>query len=91
MTRCRDAAPRVTEDELERTGVLVVRAWKQVGSLLLRARITGRSDVLVDEETTVTVAGAENASRAVHDWLTAFEEDCSEGAGESGDAPVTKA
>lgn len=78
------------QERLERTGVLVVRAWKRVGGKLLQARITSRRDVLADEETSVTVAGAENASRAVNEWLAAFEEDPDDGAA-SGDASVTKA
>ncbi len=77
-------------EELERTGVLVVRAWKRVGSTLLRARITARRDVLGDEETSITVAGADDASRAVRDWLVAFEQETDDGA-ESGDVSVTKA
>ena len=75
---------------MERTGVLVVRAWKRVGTKLLRARITARRDVLADEETTITVAGAAKASEAVHDWLVAFEQDADSGP-ESGDVSVTKA
>lgn len=78
------------EEELERTGVLVVRSWKRVGSRLLRARITGRLDVLADEETSITVAGAAKASEAVHDWLVAFEQDAEDGP-QSGDVSVTKA
>jgi hypothetical protein len=74
----------------ERTGVVVVRAWKRFGSKPLRARITGRRDVLHDDETSVTVAGAERASQVVRDWLVAFEEDEEPGA-DAGDAPVTKA
>ena len=65
----------MAQERLERTGVLVVRAWKRVGDKLLRTRITGRRDVLADEETSVTVAGAENASKAVKEWLVAFEQD----------------
>jgi hypothetical protein len=65
----------VAQERLERTGVLVVRAWKRVGDKLLRARITGRRDVGADEETTVTIAGAEHASKAVDEWLVAFEQD----------------
>ncbi len=68
----------------------MVRAWKRVGGKLLRARITGRRDVLADEETSITVAGAENASRAVHDWLVAFEQEA-DGGPESGDVSVTQA
>lgn len=65
----------MAQEPRERTGVLVVRAWKRVGGKLLHARITGRRDVLADDETSVTVAGAENASKAVNEWLAAFEED----------------
>ncbi len=61
------------EQEPDRSGVLVVRVFKRVGNGLLRARITGRRDLLADEETMVTVAGAESASQVVHDWLDAFE------------------
>jgi hypothetical protein len=78
------------EEELERTGVLVVRAWQRVGSKLLRARITGRRNVLDEEETSITVAGADKASQAVHDWLVAFERETDDGAG-NGDVSVTKA
>jgi hypothetical protein len=78
------------EEQPERTGVIVVRAWKRVGATLLRARVTGRRDLLANEETSVTVAGAAKASEAVHDWLVAFEEDADERT-EGGDVPVTKA
>jgi hypothetical protein len=71
----------VVEDEFERTGVLVIRVLKRVGSSLLRARITGRRDILADEETTVMVVGAEKAAKAVHDWLVAFERDDEYGGG----------
>jgi hypothetical protein len=80
----------VAQNELERTGVLVIRTWKRVGSKLLRARITGRRDVLRGEETSVTVAGAEWASKAVLEWLVAFEQEADDGP-ESGDVPVTQA
>jgi hypothetical protein len=63
----------VVRENLERTGALVVRAWKPAGSQVLRARITARIDVLVDEETCVTVAGAEGVSDALHEWLVAFD------------------
>jgi hypothetical protein len=71
----------VAQEPCERTGVLVVRAWKRVGGKLLHARITGRRDILADEETSVAVAGAENASKAVNDWLVAFEQDPDDGSG----------
>ena len=62
-------------EERKRTAVLVVSAWTEVGSRLLRARITGRRDVFANEETSVTVAGAETASKVVHDWLVDFEQE----------------
>jgi hypothetical protein len=80
VTGLRHAAGPVAQEE-ELTGVLVVRAWKRVGTKLLRARITGRRDVLADEETSITVAGADRASEAVHDWLAAFEQDADSGPG----------
>jgi hypothetical protein len=39
----------------------------------LRVRITGRLDVHATDETSVTVAGAEVASKLVRDWLLRLE------------------
>jgi hypothetical protein len=47
---------------------------------VLRARITARHDVLVKQETSVAVEGADAVTAIVHDWLEAFER---------GDDPVT--
>jgi hypothetical protein len=70
----------VASGESERVGTIVVRVWVQHGDRLLRARITSRRDLAVDEEVSVPVVGAGTASAVVHDWLTAFER---------GDDPVT--
>jgi hypothetical protein len=60
-------------EEHERTGVLIVRAWMARGSRTLLARITGRPNVDVEEETTATVAGPDAAAEYVRDWLREFE------------------
>ena len=78
------------QTEAERTGVLVVRVWKRVGNSLLRARLTGRRDVLGGPETSLTVTGAEGVAEAVRNWLDAFEVETDSGP-ESGDTSVTKA
>jgi hypothetical protein len=57
----------------ERTGVLVVRAWVEDERMVVR--ITGRSDVLRPEETTLTVTGEEAACAAVREWLAAFRDE----------------
>jgi hypothetical protein len=64
----------VSSQEAERTGVLVLRAWIEPHGPPLRVRITGRLDVHAADETSVTVAGAEVASRIVHDWLLQLEQ-----------------
>jgi hypothetical protein len=68
-------------DGAERTGVLVIRAWMEPGHAAVRTRITGRADVLADEETVLIVAGADAASRAAFEWLTAFEHGSPTGGG----------
>ena len=59
-------------DAPERTGVLVIRVWVESGAGPIRARITGRVDVLEGLETTVTVAGAQAAIDVVGEWFEAF-------------------
>jgi hypothetical protein len=57
----------------ERASVLVLNAWLEPHGPPLRVRITGRVDVHAAEDTSVTVAGAEDASKIVHDWLVQLE------------------
>jgi hypothetical protein len=57
----------------ERASVLVLRAWLEPHGPPLRVRITGRVDVQAAEDTSVTVAGAEAASKLVRDWLLRLE------------------
>ena len=59
--------------ESERVGTVVVRVWAQHGDPLLRARIVSRRDLSIDEEVSVAVVGAGQASAIVADWLAAFE------------------
>lgn len=61
------------DDEAERMGVLVIRAWIAPGDRVLRARVTGRADILAREETSELVTGTEPAVRVVRSWLVAFE------------------
>jgi hypothetical protein len=63
----------VASEESERTGVLVVSAWLESHGPPLRVRITGRLGLDADEETSVVVAGAEEASGIVRDWLVRLE------------------
>jgi hypothetical protein len=65
----------MAEEGAERTGVLVIRAWKSPDRPELLARITGRLDLSTREETTETAAGAQAAARIAADWLAAFERD----------------
>jgi hypothetical protein len=63
----------VLSDETERVGVLVIRAWVEPADGTLVARLSGRTDVLADDETSVTVTGSDAVGQAVYDWLVAFE------------------
>ena len=63
----------VLSGETERVGVLVIRVWMEPADATLVARISGRSDVLVDGDTSMTVTGSEAVGRVVDDWLVAFE------------------
>ena len=63
----------MTDQDAERSGILVLNAWLEVHGPPLRVRITGRLGVDPDDETSVTVAGAEAAAEIVHDWLTQLE------------------
>ena len=53
--------------------MLVIRVWRERASGRLVARISGRADVLVDDETSVTVTGSAAVSRVVDEWLDEFE------------------
>lgn len=68
--------------------MLVVRAWVTRGSRTLLARITGRANVEVSDETTATVSGSDAAADLVRDWLRDFE---AAGDDPGGDVTVTEA
>jgi hypothetical protein len=61
------------DDEPERIGVLVIRAWTAWPQQELIARITGRRDLTQPDETEETAYGAAAATRVASDWLAAFE------------------
>lgn len=61
-------------DEPERVGVLVIRVWLEPAGCRLVAKISGRTDVLAEEETSVMAIGSAAASRTAHEWLVAFED-----------------
>jgi hypothetical protein len=70
---------------VERTGVLVIRAWiESNGEQRLRARITRTDDLECSEQTRTVVATAEEITAAVTEWLDAL---CGGG---SGDGAVTE-
>jgi hypothetical protein len=57
----------------ERTGVLVVRAWFEVGAGGgLRARITGNIDIAERGETVTVASSPEGIAAAVLEWVDAF-------------------
>jgi hypothetical protein len=55
-----------------RTGVLVLRVWRE-GDVGVRARITHTSDVLLDSETSIAVCGVDHICEVVRAWLELFE------------------
>ena len=56
--------------QIERTGLLVIRAWRERDSPVpLRAEIRLASDISVGFERRLTVTDAEAVSRLVQDWL----------------------
>jgi hypothetical protein len=58
---------------VERSGVLVVRAWVEGGAVAgLRARITQSHDLTRSEQTMTTTATAEGVMAAVQAWLDAL-------------------
>jgi hypothetical protein len=58
----------------ERVGVLVIRAWIEAEDHELRARITGRLDVVNAHETSfVVVVGVDSAADVVREWLEELE------------------
>jgi hypothetical protein len=63
----------VADQEVERTGVLVLSAWLEAHGPPLRTRITSHVGLPPAEEASVTVAGVEEATRVVHDWLVELE------------------
>jgi uncharacterized membrane protein len=64
----------------ERVGLLVIRAWVEAGDSELRARITGRLDVVNSKETSFTVVvGVDSAADVVRDWLEELERGVSAG------------
>lgn len=63
------------DEQQRRTGVLVIRAWREAERPELIARITGRTDVLDEAESSVTVAGSAAAARVALEWLEALERD----------------
>ena len=65
---------------LERTGILVIRAWLELGGEAgLRARITTRLDASAGQPLETAVASEAEVVAAVREWLNAFL-----------DAPVTR-
>ncbi len=59
---------------VEKTGVLVIRAWLEEGleTNALRARITSTVDLSADETLETTAASEEEILAAVEAWLRAF-------------------
>lgn len=56
-----------------RTGVLVMRAWKEDSSETgLRVKITQVLDISRRDETVICAATRHEAEAAVHAWLNAF-------------------
>jgi hypothetical protein len=62
------------DQESERTGVLVIRAWIAPDRRELVARITAKRDLAEPDKTTQTAAGAEAATRITGEWLLEFEQ-----------------
>ena len=60
-------AGKVLEENDDRSGILVVRAWTESDGL--RARLTYTSDATKDEKTSVAVATIEDAVAVVAEWL----------------------
>ena len=58
-----------------RTGVCVIRAWREGEAHTLRARITHTLDISLHDEVTVTVAGTDALRAAFAEWLDEFERD----------------
>ena len=56
----------------KRTGVLVLRAWRESG-VAVRARITHTADVLSDTQTSVAASGVDDICEVVRTWLELFE------------------
>jgi hypothetical protein len=63
----------------ERVGFLVIRAWVEAHDGTVRARITGRLDLLNSQETFAVVAGVDSAAEVVRDWLEELERGVSAG------------
>jgi hypothetical protein len=63
----------MADDETERTGVLVIRAWTLPPQHELIARITGCWDLMQPGETQETAYGATAATRVAGNWLAALE------------------
>lgn len=56
---------------IDRTGLLIIRAWIEEGSSLpLRAEIRVSTDVSAGFERTLTLARAEEVTTTVQEWLT---------------------
>lgn len=55
--------------------MLVVRVWLEPAGDGLVARITGRRNVLTDDEEAVVVTGGEAAVGVVREWIAAFARD----------------
>jgi hypothetical protein len=60
---------------LERTGVVVVRAWLEKRSGRFRARVTEKPDLAEPGERSVVVATPAEAAELVRDFLEAFNRD----------------
>lgn len=58
--------------EVERTGVLVVRAWTETADRSVRARITSTLDLDGGTETSQAAASAEEILTAVRTWIEDF-------------------
>lgn len=54
------------------TGVLIVRAWREGEGLVLRARVTAVTDVMLEECQIVVATSIDEVCDAVRVWLESF-------------------
>lgn len=74
MTVAREHGGVTTADRLERSGVLVVRAWIEGDPPQLKARLTHTTDVHRHEEESATVSSARGIHDEIDRWLAALQE-----------------